>query len=380
MIDIKPFYQYAGLFLALVLIISCGNERTSRVGFNKKNSIPLAYATGFDVLQTSWGFVVTVFNPDENGSIKEQYGLSENILEVPDSLVAIKTPLTHVACLSTTHIPMFSQLEAFNAISGVAYARYIKDSTLHQLISSKTIMEIDGPDGLDTELLLSSKSKYLMVYPYEDEGYAKYEKYGTQLIYNAEYAEKHPLGKAEWIKFFGLLTNKWELSVKIFDKIAARYEATAELVKQTKEKPTVFAGSYFKSMWNAPNGNSLVAKLLEDAGANYIFESSDLVGNIILDKETFISKAVKADYWGRVVNNSQVVEWPLPYEMLQHFEAIKKQQSFYCNVSNTDYFGVGTLEPDVILKDLVAIFHPEVLESYQPTYFKSFTTDQYPRP
>lgn len=369
---------FGSLFFGFVLLIGCTNNSIN----NKQETVTnvkLTYAKGFSVNETSWGFVVSVFNLDDKGKLKAQYGLSTDKTLIPDSLQKIKIPISNVACLSTTHIPMFDALNAFDAISGVAYAKYIKNNLLHQLIKEGSIMEIDGASGLDTELLLASESKYLMVYPYEDEGYGKYTNYGLNLLYNAEYAEKHPLGKAEWIKFVGLLTNKFDEAIAIFEQIEGRYLAAKSKVDSIVDKPTVFAGSYFKSMWNAPNANSLVAKLLEDAGAKYVFNDTTQQGNIVMDKETFLSIAVSADYWGRVVNNSQVVEWPLDYEVLKNFVSINKKQAFYCDVTLTDYFGAGTIEPDVILKDLIAIFHSNI-DHHKPVYFKSFDSNQYPKP
>ena len=368
---------FGGLLLSLLCLSGCNTNETHQTE-EVLSTIALDYATGFSITETSWGHLVSVYDLDKKGKLKAQYGLSTEEKVIPDSLIKIQVPIKSVACLSTTHIPMFDALNAFESISGVAYAKYIKNKKIHELIDAKALMEIDGASGLDTELLLASKSNYLMVYPYEDEGYAKYESYGLKLIYNAEYAEKHPLGKAEWIKFVGLLTNKLPEATLIFEGIAERYLAAKSMVDSIAEKPTVFAGSYFKSMWNAPNANSLVAKLLSDAGADYVFKDTTQNGNIIMDKETFLSKTVNVDYWGRVVNNSQVVEWPLDTKVLQEFKSIKKKQAFYCDVTQTDYFGAGTIEPDVILKDLIAIFHANTIE-HEAVYFKSFTENQYPK-
>jgi iron complex transport system substrate-binding protein len=369
---------FGSLFFGFALLIGCTNNNVVDIQKTSTN-VALTYAKGFSVNETSWGYVVSVFNLDDQGKLKAQYGLGLEEALIPDSLQKIKIPIRNVACLSTTHIPMFDGLNAFESISGVAYANYIKNNKLHELIDAGSILEIDGASGLDTELLLASESEYLMVYPYEDEGYGKYTNYGLQLIYNAEYAEKHPLGKAEWIKFVGLLTNKFEEAVSIFEQIEGRYLAAKSKVDSIVDKPTVFAGSYFKSMWNAPNANSLVARLLEDAGAKYVFNDTTQQGNIVMDKETFLSIAVSADYWGRVVNNSQVVDWPLDYDVLKNFVSFNKKQAFYCDVTLTDYFGVGTIEPDVILKDLIAIFHSNI-NHHKPVYFKSFDSNQYPKP
>lgn len=363
------------MFLAL---FGCNSQKVEK-STKESSNIKLSYATGFTIQETKWGHIVSVFDLDNNKKLKARYGLSTNSNLIPDTLIKIKTPIKQVACLSTTHIPMFDALNSFDAISGVAYAKYIKNEAIHTLIDKGQILEIDGASGLDAELLLASKAKYLMVYPYEDEGYGKYANYGVQLIYNAEYAEKHPLGKAEWIKFVGLLTNKLPKANAIFDGITKRYLIAKGKAEKIVHKPTVFAGSYFKGMWNAPNANSLVAKLLSDAGAEYVFKDTSHNGNIIMDKETFLAKAVDVDFWGRVVNNSQVVDWPLEYEVLKEFKSIKKQQAFYCDVTKTDYFGAGTIQPDVILNDLISVFHPG-LTNHTPVYFMAFNTKQYPNP
>lgn len=370
------------MLLCVVLFINHACEQPPAANhrvLEKGKKLVMRYASGFDVHEFSWGYSIKVYDPD-NESVKATYILEKASGLAPDSLDAITTPAYKIACLSTTHVPMFAALKAYDHLSALAYTSYISDTMAQKYLASQKIWDIDGKGGLDKEALLASKSEYLMVYPFEDASYSKYEDLGVELIYNAEYAEKHPLGKVEWIKFVGLLINQYDEAVTLFDSIADAYELLRKKVKQIApdKYPSVFTGSYFKGMWNAPNGESLVAQLLEDAGAHYVFKhDKGTSGNLIFDKETFIDRVNDVPYWGRVIDQLENFNWPLSPELLAEFKAYQEHQVFYCDASASDYFGKGTLEPHIILADLIKLFHPALLPNHQPVYFKQLPATYY---
>ena len=189
-----------------------------------------------------------------------------------------------------------------------------------------------------------------------------------------EYIEESPLGRAEWIKVFGLLTGKLEEAIVAFDELEARYLKVKSSVPELSEdeRPEVFTGSYWQGNWKAPSGKSLIATLIEDAGCRYVFRNHEESGNVELDFEVFFDLVYESDYFGKVtysdveVTRSGLVDND---ERLLNLPALSPGHVFYCNATETDYFGAAMMEPDVVLRDLVQIFYPDEIQEFENQYF-----------
>jgi iron complex transport system substrate-binding protein len=199
---------------------------------------------------------------------------------------------------------------------------------------------------------------------------------GLKVGLNAEYMESSPLGQAEWLKFTALFFNQEERANQVFDEIESRYEKVAEIAKSAQIKPTVVTGFHRNGTWYMAGGKSYVAKYLTDAGANYLWADDPTSGSNPLSFEEVYRRGRSADFW---LNGSQ--DWkqkediPKSDMRYQDFQAWQTGQMYsaHARISATggnDYWQSGIANPDVILADLVKIFHPELMPDHQLFYYR----------
>ena len=221
---------------------------------------------------------------------------------------------------------------------------------------------------------LSHKPEFFFVYPYGHGNYEKYTSKGIACIPISEYLEPHPLGRLEWIKVFGAVIGKMDEAQVLFDSIAEAYEKTkSEIAQHKNNTPTAFTGSAEAGMWFAPPGNSFQSALIQDAGGQYVYKDTLRPGNLSIPLENLIVDVLHTDYWGIVEYSSDSLSYSTVSErnpLLKNIDAFQQKHIFYCNTSKVDYFGDAVVEPHLMLKDLGAIFHPQLFENHTPKYFQ----------
>jgi len=206
--------------------------------------------------------------------------------------------------------------------------------------------------------------------------YSTIEKSGIPVIFNGDWTEESPLGKAEWIKFFGALFDKSEEAEEIYDDIAKNYKEAKQLAQSVDGTPLVIAGSMYKDSWFVPYGNSWQAQFIKDANAAYIYKDTEGSGSKALSFESVLNDAQNADFW---VAPGQFQSYEQLYETSQHykqFKAVQNKKVFtYSNTMGATggvlYYELAPNRPDLVLKDLISIFHPELLKDYKPTFFQT---------
>lgn len=281
--------------------------------------------------------------------------------------------LPELASISTTHIPLIRSVKGTDQLVGVGYADYIKDAEIHEKLESGEIRSITSNDQLNFEVVVDVGPDVLLVYPYGNENYDRYKKAGINVLPVSEYAESHPLGRAEWIKAFGVLTGNYEEAKKVFETIKAEYQHWKNEAMLQSFSPSVFTGSFYKGRWSAPGGDSFVAQFIRDAGARYVFAEYPGSENVELDFEVVLEKITHADFFGKVLHRDGDVTREDFMEENERFELLRDfsdEELFFCNTGHSDYFGQGLLEPHLMLRDLYHIFHVEEGDSARFVYFK----------
>ncbi len=287
----------------------------------------------------------------------------------------IEIPISSVACRSTTHLPFFTFLDALSCVKAVSYANYANNPEVKAKVKAGNIKNLTTGDEIDLEVLASVNTKLFTTYPFGNVNENRMEDLGITNLPILEYLENTPLKREEWIKLFGALLGKESEAKKVFENSLKTYKRLADNIKEKvplENYPKVFTGSLASGKWSAPSGKSLIATFIKDAGGKYVFENNKKKGNITLEYEAFYAKALDADYWGKVIYSSDEVTFSSLLggdERLEALKAVKNKNIFYCNATQTDYFGDAVLQPEVILQDLVNIFHPEMKKSPN-VYFK----------
>jgi iron complex transport system substrate-binding protein len=194
-------------------------------------------------------------------------------------------------------------------------------------------------------------------------------------LLNGDWNEQTPLGKAEWIKFFGALYGKQSKANEIFSKIENDYLTTVEIAKYATNHPTILAGDMYEDKWYLPQGTSWGCQLLKQANGNYLWEYTTGTGSLALSFETVLEKAKDADIWitsGQFASLQEMLNANPHYQQFKSFQN-KKVYSFARRKGKTGgvlYYELAPNRPDIVLKDIVKILHPELLHGYQPYFFE----------
>jgi iron complex transport system substrate-binding protein len=342
------------------------------------------YASGFTVEYFNNYKVVTVPTAWVGAEEAFQYVLVQCGTPAPQDealagLPVIEVPIQTIATMSTTYLPFLDQLGLVDAIVAHDEFDYINTESVRARIDAGAMVEIGSGPTVNVEVLLDLEPGVIMTYGI---GSADYDSYptltqaGLPVVLNADFMENLPLGRAEWIKFIALFFNRKADATAIFDGIVDDYTALAEQAAGAETRPTVFTDSAYEGTWYMPGGDSYAAHLLADAGADYIYKDDESTASLYLDFETVLDDAAGADFW---VNANGF--WFSPEDALAsderyaEFAAFQNQQVYLNNqrmnaFGGIDYYESGVAQPQVILADLIAIFHPELLPDHAFYYYQ----------
>lgn len=337
----------------------------------KPHALNPIYAKGFTIFENSEKIVLTCRNPEDSTKIYAEYIFQKSL----DGKNLIPIPVQSVCITSTTHSFLFDLLNANGCIKGMSGINYLKDSTIVSTYKANGVVEIGSDEQINREKVVELQPQLIMVYPYDGADFSAYEKAGIPVLYNAEYLELHPLGKAEWLKVVALLTGNTKEAIQHFNAISKRYNDLTASVKK-KTKPTVLLGKPIDNNWFVPGNSSFAAQLIRDAGASYVYEKVE--GNNVQTKsiESILTEASQADYWVFTDYDTQEItkdRLKQSNKSFQHLEAFKNDNVVACNAYQIDFFGKAVVEPDVLLHDLIQHFH-NTDSTYLPVYFKKVGT------
>lgn len=366
-------------FLIIINLIACQNKVDSNNQSSnafRETKIELKYAKHIELYKLDSGYKIKVINPWQfANNEKFTYTLNSN-LNINKN--CIKLPINRIICLSTSHIGFLAKLNLQNKIVGVSGIQFVNDSLTNKLIKNGKIVDVGYEQSLNYELILSLKPDLIIAYNVESKnvGYiTKLEELGLHVIFVAEYLEETPLAKAEWLKFFGAIFNQYQKSDSIFNLIDIEYNKTKMVAQTFNDKPTVFAGLPWKDSWFIAGGRSNLAYLFKDAGANYIWNSDTSTQSFPLNLEIVLNKAINADFWLNPGSANSLNGIYLTDSRLSLFKAYKLKNVYNNNAKSNsfegnDYWESGIVNPQIVLKDVIKIIHPQSFPNYHTFYFK----------
>lgn len=376
---IRPFYFLTFIFLGLTACDNGDSDTKEERRFDYYPSkIDIKYAEGFKVNYFKSYKVVDVLDNLDSNSVFKRYYLVEQGTKPPKmegNSIMIRVPLTSVSCLSTTQISYLSVLNKVNSVSGVGHAAYVKDSIIKSQLEQGWTMEITRSGQIDKELVLESNTSILMANAFDALSLSSLAQLDIPVIFSIEYLENSALARAEWLKFFALFYNAEKKATLYFNQIEEDYTKVKEKIEDLEVKPVIMFGSHYQGTWYVPGGESIIPNLFYDAGGKYVYEDQKTRTNVHIDSESLMDRISKIDKWGFVLSKEGA---PTEEDFLGGDERMlklakeKEMEYFYCNSFYCDYFGMANLQPDVILKDLGKIFHPELFPEHQFVYFQSF--------
>lgn len=346
------------------------------------DKISVTYAKGFDVEYHQNYKIITINSPWKNAKTSFKYILVQCGTPAPEDIQnsqVITIPVNSVVALSTTHLPHLAKLGVVDNLVGVSDTKTVNTSEVVEKIQAGKIANLGSDASVNIEKILELNPDLITTYGTgnnQTDSYPKLLEAGLKVAINAEYMEDSPLGRSEWLKFTALFFNQDKKAEQIFAQLAQKYTAIAAKAKSVTKRPTVFLGFNFKGTWYMPGGKSYAAQYLEDAGANYLWSNDNSSGSLPLSFETIIERAGDADFW---LNFSQ--KWTKKSEILAEdnryadFNAVKKGNLYNNNLrvntnGGNDYWEGGVSNPDVVLSDLIKIFHPEILPNHRLFFYR----------
>ena len=374
------------LFLVFLAILSACNtlpkeksETSNQPATGSKNLIH--YAKGFSLERYDNYTFVTVFNPWKQGDTLATYILIRSRKKssgiAKSANFRIQIPVNRVASLSSTFLGMFSLLRESAKISASTDPKLIYDSLMYHRYLNGTLVDLGESMQPNTEAIVGHNPDLLMKYVYgaKDALDEKIISAGIPVAYNLEFMETHPLGRAEWIKFVAAFLDDGAKADSIFNSIEQTYLNLSKLAIKTGIRPTVLDGSSYKGVWYAAGGKSFPAKLYADAGADYYWKNDDNRGSVPRSFEVIIEKQANSDYWigPSTGSKEELLSIESRFNLLKPFRA-GNVYHFGKRVNpngGLDYYESGVIHPEILLKDLIFIFHPELLPpDYEPVYLQ----------
>jgi iron complex transport system substrate-binding protein len=366
------------IVVALIGLLGCGNkeEKNADVAY-----LPtVSYAKGFRISNSGNAKLVEVVYPYQGATSGYKYllvNMGDSIPAHDRDTKVIYTPINSIVCTSTTHIPLLDYLNESEKLVGFPTHDYISSEATRKLIDAGKVQELGTDKGMNIEQLAALKPNLVMGYTMTANygQFRKIEELGMPVVINAEYLEDHPLGRAEWIKFMAMFFGKEKMADSVFQVIEKNYNETKAKAESVKQKPTVMNGVVYGDAWFLPGGQNYAAKLLSDAGCDYLWASDSSKGFLQLSFESVYEKANAADLWLGVATFTTLEEIKNADERYTKFDPYQSKQVYTYNArkgakGGSEYMELGYLRPDFILKDLVKIAHPELLPEYELYFHK----------
>lgn len=364
------------LFALLIFGCKPNSNHSIKLG-TSDNSIK--HAQGFELYHYD-NFSLLKINKPWPGATNSTTYLLHKTTEIPDSLShvpSIRIPVKKVIATSTTHIPAFEDLDEVNALIGFPNTAYISSPKTRTRIDQGLVQDLGNNESLNIETVINLNPDILIAFGIDGNNNSidLVEKAGIPIIYNGDWVEKSPLGKAEWIKFFGALFDKNEEATTLFDSIESSYHKTLESIKNIEHKPTVLCGAIFQDKWDLPKGDSWMTQLIKDAKGQYLWENSTGTGSLSLSFEQVYEKAQHADFW---IGPSQFCSYQEMNDSYPHYSSFdafknKKVYSFALTKGPTGgllFYEMAPSRPDIILKDMVKILHPESATDHELFFYQ----------
>ena len=370
------------LFAFLIIIIgvftSCNHPQT-RLEASGGDTVRFEYARHLKIVKHQGYSIATLTDPWKQGKILHTYALvpkgkagdeickafsSDNNQEV----TIVRIPITRSVVFTTVHCALLYDLKAESAIKGVCDLQYISIPDVQQraklpVSDAHHVADCGNSMSSNVEKIIDLKPEAIMVSPFENSGgYGKLDKLHIPLIEMADYMEESSLGRAEWMKFYGMLFGREKAADSLFNEVKSNYEQLMQKAQTAKQTRSVFTERMMGNVWYVPGGRSVIGGLLQDARARYVFANDTHSGSVALSFESVLDRAGKADIWLFKYNEHPSTLQELLKENAGYgeFKAVKTHQVFACDCTHRPYYEEVSFHPDRLLSDVIQIVHPDI--------------------
>lgn len=366
------------ILFSIFFLTSCKKETEPLKTLIAENQTE--FATGFELYDYSEFKILKIKNISPESDKSETYILHKNGVQIPDSLAKytnVIIPVQHIIVTSTTHIPSLEMLGVTETLIGFPGLDYISSETVRAKIEKGQVREVGQNERINTEIVVDLNPDVLVSFAINESNQTleNLKQAGIKVLLNGDWNEKNPLGKAEWVKFFGALYDKDQKAKEVFDNIKSEYDKAKELASKSTTKPTIITGNIYEDVWYLPKGDSWSALFLADAHTEYFWKETSGTGSLALSFEQVFDTAQNADYWIGAGVYASLDEMIKANPHYKEFKAFKEGNvySFSTKKGATGgaiYYELAPNRPDLVLKDIIKITHSELLEDYELQFFE----------
>lgn len=382
--------------LVVLLVVACqGGKTASGEG---GDTLQMKYAELLTIVKHNDGAYTEAIieNPWKKGTTLHKYILvpkgkegDETVARLKDDIREnatlqmgshcdiVRTPLESNVVFTAPHCQLMYELGCKNAITGVCDKDYINIPDIKERVklsdgkastsdTDKVIIDCGSSMQPDMERIIALKPEGLLISPFENSGgYGKLDKLHIPIIETADYMETSPLGRAEWMKFYGLLFKSEERSDSLFSSIEKEYLALKAEAAKLPQGLSILTERKMGSVWYVPGGKSTMGILLKDANAKYIFADDTHSGSLAYGPERILSKGTQIDVWafkyfgGKALSKSDLLAEYEGYKALKTFN----QNSIYqVDTSTQPYFELTSFHPEILLREFIILAHPKATQ------------------
>ena len=363
----------------VLLLSACGGGSKTSSLQAEGDTVRMKYSSLLQIVKHADYTVVTIRNPWDTLKVLHTYLLADREKPLPEHLpegTIVRTPLQKSVIYSSVHCSLWSELDELKGIGGVCGLEYIKLPQIQEGCRNGSIVNVGNSMNPDIERIIDLRPDAILLSPFENSGgYGRVGKLNIPIIECADYMETSALGRAEWMRLYGLLLGKEAQADSLFAGIEKEYLTLTQQVKsQNLKRPTVISEMKNSSAWYIPGGNCTMGRLYQDAGADYVFAYLSNSGSVPLAFETVFDRGGNADIWLIKYNQPQdktYSELERDYAPYARFKAFQDRKVYGCNTNHVPFYEESPFHPELLLKDLIKIFHPELLPDYDLKYFSN---------
>lgn len=368
----------------MILVCSCirtdNRKESASTGSDDDREIT---AGRFSIEHTDSCTILTINSPWQGAEgVQQSYCLVKRgrgkEINFPGAEI-IEVPVKNIICMSSTHLAMISALGEQGSITGLSGLNYAYDKSVRERIDSGLISEVGYDSGINSELIINLSPDLIMMYGIgsESAGYiSRIAEIGFKIMYNADYLENDPLGKAEWIKVFGALYCREEKADSLFESIRAEYDSLKKIITAAElSDPSVLLGLPYRDTWFVSPGNSYVSNLISDAGGSYLWSDIRSDFSMPFSFEAVYIRSLEADFWLNAGSAGSKAEIEALDPRLNDIPCwisgnIYNNTKRMSPGGGNDYWESGTMNPHLILKDIASILHPELFRDHELVYYR----------
>ena len=365
------------IMVTLVLLLAACNGRGKTPSVSEGgDTLRLRYARNLCIVRFPDYTLAVLRNPWDTAKTLRTYALVDRHLplpNLPEGAEAVRVPLERCMVYSSVHCSLFKELGALDRIAGICGLEYMNMPEIRLRCAEGRVADCGNSLSPDVEKIIDLHPDAILLSPFENSnGYGKIGKLGIPLVECADYMETSPLGRAEWMAFYGLLTGTCSRADSLFREVEAAYLRLKKLALQAESRPAVMSDLKYGATWYVSGGGSTTGKLFADAGARYVFDYLPNSGSVPMAFETVFDRGQLAEYWLVKYNQPEDKTYgtlAAEYAPYSRFRAFRERRIYGCNTCRIPFYEETPFRPDLLLEDMVKIFHPELSDNHQTRYF-----------